>query len=94
MQGLLADEHRDRAVGQHAPGLAAEEQPVETAAAVRRHDDEVAPARLGGGQNGWGGEIADLNGGAADPLLLRPLVDLGQDAAGALGRDALELANG
>jgi hypothetical protein len=76
-------------VGQHAPGLAAEEQPVETAAAVRRHDDEVAPARPGGGQNGWGGEIADLNGGAVDPLLLRPL-----DAAGALGRDALELANG
>lgn len=56
---------------------------------MRSHPRALAVARMAGR-----GEIADLHGGAVDPLLSSPFADLGQDAAGALGRGTLELGHG
>src|SRR5690606_5362134 len=45
------DQHRDARVHQYPVRLAAEQQPAEAAAPVRRHQDEIAPPRFRGRDN-------------------------------------------
>ena len=74
---LAGDQHRDLGVSEHLLGLAAEQHPGESAAAVRGHENEIALLLLRHGEDGIGGKVAgQVDALAADARVFgRPLDD-------------------
>src|SRR5690606_40407998 len=77
--GSTVDEHRDLAVVEDLGGLAAEEQALDPAIAVRGHDDEVAATGLGDADDRLVDRVVELAyrlaGDAKRGRLLRDLVE-------------------